>query len=217
LYNDYVTQNNHSSIKPGTKGYVPVTLDTERGGVNCRFYSLGNEKQSVVYVGGMGGGFDTPAKGLYPKLCHGLLSRGVSGLRIKFRNPVNLRECIFDVTAGMNFLRSRSVDTIGLVGHSLGGAVVIQAGARSDKVKTIVTLSTQSYGAEKVAGLTGKSILLIHGMDDTVLPYSSSVLIHRMASVPKKLVLLEKTGHVLDEKADEVYDLVFSWLVRNLG
>jgi pimeloyl-ACP methyl ester carboxylesterase len=197
-------------------GFLPVTIVTSRGNVTARHYRIGDEKKAVIYVGGVGGGFDTPALGLYPKLCRDLLSHGIGGLRIQFRYPTNLRESVFDVTTGISFLHEAGVESLGLVGHSYGGAVVIQAGAGAAEVKTIVTLSTQSYGTGDVVHFQDKSLLLIHGVLDEILPPSSSQLVYQLAPEPKKLVFLEKAHHVLDEAADEVFDLVCNWILENL-
>jgi pimeloyl-ACP methyl ester carboxylesterase len=66
-------------------------------------------------------------------------------------------------------LEHNRIQSIGLVSHSVGGAVVIKAAAALPGIiRTVVTLSTQSYGAiESVSQLEkGCSIILIHGTDD---------------------------------------------------
>lgn len=210
---------NKSNFKTGkltAEGYFPVTISTNRGKIDCRYYRLADEKLAVVYVGGVGGGFDTPAKGLYPKLCQSLLPHGISGLRIKFRFPTDLAESVFDVMTGVSYLQSAGIRKIGLIGHSFGGAVVIQSGTRLDIVKTIITLSTQSYGTDEVSTLQGKSLLLIHGALDEVLSPKSSLYVYKMAPEPKRIVWMDRSRHVLDEQAEEVYSLVFGWLLENL-
>lgn len=138
-------------------------------------------------------------------------------LRVKFRVPNDLAEATFDTAAGINFLKSRGVRSIGLIGHSFGGAVVIRAAANDPAVRTVVTLSTQSYGVDPVVRLkNGTPILLIHGKEDKVLPPSSSVYTYGLAHEPKKLVLYEGAGHSLDEVADEVYEEVKNWILANL-
>ncbi len=198
------------------ESYFPVTLDTSRGHILCHHYHLAGEKRAVLYVGGGGGGFDTPARNLYPRLCQDLLPRGVSGLRLKFRNPRSLPQSVFDVMAGIAFLREAGIEQLGLIGHSFGGAVVIQAGARSNAVRTIVTLATQSRGTDEVANLRGQPILLIHGRADEVVPPSASELVYDRAPEPRKLVVLDEARHVLDEKAEDVYHLVYSWMTKYL-
>jgi dienelactone hydrolase len=53
-------------------------------------------------------------------------------------------ESVFDTLAGITFLKdNHRKKSIGLVGHSFGGAVVVQAAtAAPDIVSTIVTLAT---------------------------------------------------------------------------
>ncbi len=92
-------------------------------------------------------------------------------LRIRYRFPTDLIEATFDTVAGKNFLKSQGIELIGLVGHPLGGAVVIQAAVNDQTVRTIVTLSTQGFGANRISQLKkGTSSLLIHGKEDRVLP-----------------------------------------------
>lgn len=115
-------------------------------------------------------------------------------------------------------MKQQGIESVGLVGHSFGGAVVIQAGtAFSDTVRTVVTLSTQSYGAEGVSRLKkGSSILLIHGTDDKVLPPHCSSYVYNLANDPKEIILYKGTMHGLDESGEEVHQMVYDWLVKHL-
>jgi len=131
-----------------------------------------------------------------------------------------LLESIFDVLAGVAFLKERrGTKGIGLVGHSLGGAVVIQAAVKaSDIVTTVVTLDTQSYGAaHEISKLKqGTSALIIHGTNDKVLPHSCSEQVYQNAHEPKQIVLCEGVGHGLDEASEEIYGVVCGWLLNKL-
>jgi triacylglycerol esterase/lipase EstA (alpha/beta hydrolase family) len=90
---------------------------------------------------------------LYPHLCQKFIKKEINSLRIRFRYPTDLYEFVLDVIEGIHFLEQQRIKSVGLVGHSFGGAaVVIQVGtASSDRVRTVVTLSTQNYGAEGVS------------------------------------------------------------------
>ena len=122
----------------------------------------------------MGGGWGAPIGGLYKKLCHSLAKRGIDGLPVRYRHPPDLVESIFDTLTGIAFLSEvHRIKSTGLVGHSFGGAVIIQAAIASPNiVTTIVSLATQSYGAsEAISKLNQRpSTLLIYGNDDKVLP-----------------------------------------------
>lgn len=208
--------------------FHPVRLETDRGPVEAHYYPAGGPGggsvpgagRGAVWVGGVGGGFDTPARGLYPRLCAELAGDGIAGLRIRFRNPRELEEAGHDVLCGLNFLASQGIRHAALTGHSFGGAAVIQAAARAEAatpgtVRTVVTLATQGYGAEPVQDLTCP-ILLIHGEADEVLTPMCSIHVHRMARGEKKLVLMPGAGHCLDETAEAVCREVRDWVKQTL-
>jgi dienelactone hydrolase len=197
-------------------GFRPVVLQTDRGDIAGRYYHAPEAVNGVIYVGGVGGGFDSPAKDLYPKLAQDLQLRKTSGLRIKYRTATDLVESILDVVASIVFLKSIGIENIALVGHSFGGAVVIQAAAATESVNAIATLATQAYGTEAVATLSGKSLLFIHGTDDEILPSHCSSYAYELAQEPKDIILLDGSGHGLDEAADDVYEILRSWLLQNL-
>ena len=200
------------------EGYVPVTLNTSRGPVAGRYYAAAGSRCGVVWVGGIGGGWDTPAAGLYPRLARELASAGIASVRVRFRDPTDLDEAVLDVLAGLEYLRTQGIADAGLVGHSFGGAVVIQAAAASPVARTVVTLATQSYGTDPVRGLGPRcSILLMHGTDDEVLAPGNSERVYRLAREPKRLVLLQGASHVLDEAAEAVQRGAREWLLQQLG
>jgi len=197
------------------EGYLPITISTRRGRIECRYCRSKNARSTALFVGGIGGNFDTPAKGLYPRLCQELISEKISSLRVSFRHPTDLAESVFDLLSGIEFMRTEGTASAGLVGHSFGGAVVIQAGASSDLVKTVVTLATQGYGADAVSRFRpDTSILIIHGKKDTVLTPRCSSAAYDMAHEPKQIKLYEGAGHGLDEVAEEVHGEVLSWILR---
>lgn len=196
--------------------YFALTLRTERGDVLTRLYAVANAQAAVLTVGGAGGGFDSPAKKLYDKLGRALARHDIATLRVRFRNPTLLNESVHDALAGAMLLQRLDIPRLALVGHSFGGSVVIQAAAVMPEVRTIVTLATQSYGTEAVSTLAPRSVLLIHGKDDQVLPPTCSVQTYQQAKQPKALHLIPGAGHDLNEAAGQVYDLVFDWLRRQL-
>jgi pimeloyl-ACP methyl ester carboxylesterase len=201
--------------------YRLIKLQTSRQEkIDCRYYYASKDaKKAVIYVGGVGGGWDSPARELYSKLSRKLVSNGISSLRVRYRHPVDLNECVIDVIAGIKFLEYNRIQSVGLVGHSLGGAVVIKAAAALPYiVRTVVTLSTQSYGAvESVSQLgQGCSILLIHGNDDDVLSPICSSYVYNKASDPKHIILFEGAKHGLEEAAKEINQIIYQWLLEHL-
>jgi hypothetical protein len=184
--------------------------------VEVLLYEARGAKAGALLAGGVGGGFDSPARGLYPRLGGELLRHGLSALRVKYRHPTDLEAAVWDVLAGVDFLVERGLERVALVGHSFGGAVMIDAGAQSPWVTSVVGLAPQSYGTEAVAELPPRSLLLVHGLSDTVLPPSCSLSVHERAQGRKDLELIPGAGHVLDEEAERVFLRVRDWLLREL-
>ena len=96
------------------EGYKTVKLTLSQTGnniVECRYYKAGftdSSKAAVIYVGGIGGGWDSPSKELYPRLSQKLAKEnGINSLRIQFRFSTDLEESIVDVLAGLNFLPNK--------------------------------------------------------------------------------------------------------------
>lgn len=195
------------------ENYQNLSLKTDADTVETRYYSADGAKKALVLIGGVGGGFDTPAKSLFPKLASELMKFEISSLRIQYRDPHNIEKSVFDVLTGLSFLHSRNINEIGIVGHSFGGAVAVRAAIIDKNVSTVVTLAAQSYGAGQVADLSPRcSILLIHGSKDNILPLSSSEHIFELAGEPKKIVKYT-AGHLLDENAESVYADIKEWLL----
>lgn len=213
-FGDEILEANILGIKKEPEDeFEVVTIDTSRGKVECRYYAAKDSNKAVIMVGGIGGDFDTPANGLYPRLCTDLLDSGISSLRVRFRYPTDLAEAVMDVLAGIEFLKGEDIAVYGLIGHSFGGAVVVQAAYNENAVKTVITLSTQSFGISPISNLEDDvSVLFIHGDKDETLPSGSSVYAYSLAHEPKKLTIYEGAGHDLEEVSDEVYNEVKSWI-----
>jgi dienelactone hydrolase len=197
--------------------YRVVNILTERGEVKGRYYKNSGDRLAVLFVGGVGGGFDSPADDLYPKLATSLLDEGIASLRVCFRKSTDLEESVLDVMAGLQVLEGDGMRSLALVGHSFGGAVVIQAASAFPSVRTVVTLAAQSYGASAVSTLGPRcSILLLHGAEDKILPPVCSQHLYANAREPKRLTIYEGATHCLDEVASEVREKVRAWLVGRL-
>lgn len=223
--NSTVWQNLVQTIKPLSleESYQTLTLSTERKDITCRYYpvessSAKSARNAVIWVTGVGGGWASPAAGLYPELCRQFQNEGIASLHVRYRCPTILEECTFDVLTGCRFLEAEGFDRIGMVGHSSGGAVVIQAAAFVPSVKTVITIASQSYGTEQVNLLGPRcSLLLLHGTKDPVLPEYCSEQIYAQAQDPKKLILLPGNDHCLEQSVGEVRTLVSDWLVNELS
>ena len=171
--------------------------------------------RGIVWVGGARGGFEGPAGSMYKLLGDGL-SPGITSIRLDYRQPNVLVECVMDTLAALSFLSGTGHTDVILVGHSFGGAVVIKAAPYSEVVKGVIALSSQTFGAGDVSQVSPSPILLVHGERDTVLSQESSLKIFEWAEEPKELRLIPENGHGLQESAQEVRQLVSEWLVQHL-
>ena len=199
-------------------GAVDININSTRGEINGILHTCEGEPGAVIYVGGALGGLDGPADGLYPKLAHELSAPGcLTGLRLHYRQPGEFQECVLDVLGGVSFLRGVGAQRIALVGHSFGAAVVIKAGELSDAVVGVAALSPQLYGTRTVERLAPRRLLVVHGTADRVLDAEASRDIHARAGEPKRLELYDGAGHSLKSCAEELFELVKSWLVETIA
>ncbi|MPZ97878.1 MAG: alpha/beta hydrolase [Dehalococcoidia bacterium] len=200
-----------------------VTIESSRGPIAGLYDPPADgTRGAVLMVGGADGGFEGPAEGLYPTLAQDLAGAGIGALRLDFRLhvfPNDVAEGTFDAIGGLRYLAGQGVERVGLVGHSFGGAVVIEAGWQAGsavQVACVATLATQTAGAQLVANLAPVPLLLVHGLEDARLSPECSRLLHQMAGEPKRLRLLEGATHSLRQRREEVRQLLLDWLREHL-
>ena len=198
---------------PGTS----MIIETNRGEIKSIIHNDEEKvtKRAVIWVCGAGGGFAGPANGAYEHLSE-RLKPTITSLRLDYRMPNVLPECVLDTLAGVSFLSTLGHSEIALVGHSFGGAVVIVSGSLHPSIKTIIALSSQTYGASNVASLAPKPLLLVHGSDDTRLTPRCSEQIYEWAEEPKELKILSGAEHGLLESREELLEILETWITSRL-
>ena len=192
-------------------------INTSRGNIFSLFHPTQTMDAAIVWVWGARGGVTGPADGIYVRLAEKLASEGIASLRLDYRWPNDLYECVMDTLAGVTLLLGVGFKRVALVGHSFGGAVVIAAAPYNDKVVAVAGLSSQSAGAQQVADVAPRPLLLVHGTDDAILPARASQFIYDLAHQPKELRFFEGAGHGLTECREELDELLFSWLKEKLS
>ncbi len=193
-----------------------VWLHTNGGIIHTRFHEAAQSEVAVVWVGGAGGGLEGPARGLYPRLAGALLDDHISSLRLDYRYPNDLNNCVLDTLIGIEYVAIRNCTNVALVGHSFGGAVVISAGAIHEAVAGVVAMSSQTYGTGLVGQLSPKPLLLMHGTHDEILPDACSHDLYWRAKEPKELKLYSGCRHGLDECLQQVDTDLLGWLRKIL-
>jgi pimeloyl-ACP methyl ester carboxylesterase len=106
-----------------------LELVTDAGSIPCRLHAAPEGNAGIVWVFGAGGGWGGPAGGIYERLARVLQPEGITSLQVAYRQPAHMQPCVEDTLTGAAFLASRGSHRVALVGHSFGGAVVINAGA----------------------------------------------------------------------------------------
>ncbi|MBV8054490.1 MAG: dienelactone hydrolase family protein [Deltaproteobacteria bacterium] len=192
-------------------GARKLSLRTSRGPISIIMHAAENSSRAILCVCGAIGGFDGPAM-LYPRLGLIMPHTGTAVARMNYRQPNEFGECVLDTLAALTFLKGMGHDRIALIGHSFGGAVVINAGTLSPVVTTVVAVSSQLAGAHVVGELTPKPLLLIHGTADTILSDECSRMLYQRAGEPKTLKLFDGADHRLSSRGDELFTLVQGWI-----
>ena len=195
----------------------PLVIQTSRGAIPIIVHRAEESRLGVVWVCGARGGFGGPGPGTYMRLAEKFTEQGITSLRLDYRDPNNLPECVLDLMAGVEFFKGQDFEPVVVVGHSFGGAVVIAGGAAISHIKGVVCLSSQTYGSDLVGQLSPRPLLLVHGKSDTRLPLSCSQQIYDRALEPKQLVLYDGAEHRLEECRDDLELLLSDWIPATLA
>ena len=167
---------------------------------------------AVICCGGAMGGLLGPADGLFQDLGAMLAEQGIGTIRVGYRRPNHLEECVLDVAAACDIAARAGGQRFVTVGHSFGGAVAVAtAVALPRSVVGVVTLATQSAGCEIAGGLNGRPLLLFHGDRDELLPAACSETVQMIAG-SGELVIVPGAGHLLTQGAVEIRAKLETWL-----
>ena len=203
------------SVDPPDAGKASgeVRLLTSRGAIAARFHAAESGDGAVLWVFGSGGGLGGPAGGVYTRLGQQLFSQGVSSLELAYRRPGTLVECVLDVLVGLAWLRRLGRKRFILVGHSFGGAVVLDAAAQAPDVIAVAALSSQTAGVGDIAALSPRPLLFVHGEADEILPVSCSRQLFARADQPKQLRLYPGCRHGLDQCREQLDADLRGWIL----
>ncbi len=204
------------SARPREDGALDILLETTRGVIPGILHPCEGEDGVVVFIAG-GRELKGPADGLYERLATEFMNEGITSLRLGERRPGVFIESVGDVLAGLSFLKGIGARRVALVGHSFNGAVAIKAAEFSEIVVGVGALSAQTYGAQDVAQIAPKHLLVVHGKSDDVLSPEDAQRIYDWAEEPKELVLYSGANHGLREVKEPLHKKLSVWLQERVG
>lgn len=184
-----------------------VEIYTMRGLLTILRHGPVDATDVVVCVGGAMGGLLGPDGGVYHQLGQALANAGIGVQRLSYRQPNDLPACVHDTLATIEMASQQGAKRFVLLGHSFGGAVVVQTAALlpAETVPAVVTFATQSGGCEVADQLTDRDLLFFHGTSDTILPHYSSEMVQMLAGTGE-VVLLDGADHLLHPAGPEILD-----------
>jgi alpha/beta superfamily hydrolase len=193
-----------------------TTLETAYGQVRAYLHGVPGSPAGAIMVGGIGNDVEGP-RGSYLGIAAALASHGYASLRLSYGRVGDLMHSVEDVLGALNWCARHGMGPAVLVGWSFGGAVVITAGAGHAGVAGVATVATQGYDASQVQAVSPRSLLLVHGTADPVLPAVVSKRLYQAARQPKQLVLLDGAGHDIAGHERDFERLVVDWALPLLG
>ncbi|MCP4222863.1 MAG: alpha/beta hydrolase [Actinomycetia bacterium] len=190
-----------------------LEIYTSEGLLTVLWHGANDLENVVVCVGGAMGGLLGPDGGLFHILGRQLPADGIGVLRISYRQPNELSMCVHDTLAMMELAARHGAKRFIPLGHSFGGAVVVQAAAHLDgsAVPGLVTFATQSAGCEPIELLAERDLLFFHGTADKILPHQASELV-RMLAGAGELVLLDGADHGLRPAGGIIFERLMEHL-----
>lgn len=186
-------------------------VNSGRGPIKMQTFLAPGSDLGVACVGGIGGGFDSPAQNVYNRLGMTLKKEGISSVHLCLRKRAPFDETVHDMRAAVEFLLSKGNSRVIVVGHSLGAATSIAAASLEPKVIAAAALSSQPYGANPVQAFGDRRLLVISGVFDVVEPPAWSNAIYKAADCKKDIAFF-LGSHPLDECGDPVYERLLSFV-----
>jgi len=202
-------------------------------------------------------------------ISRGLAERGYSSLRFDFSGlgesegdfrRTTLSTDIEDLAAAVRWMEAQGIETVALLGHSLGGAAAILAASRLPAVRSVVVLGTswqvgwrvrqlltpvrrrmleetgevelrindrdfpitaaflsdlERHSLKDVVATWDKGFLVVHGVEDDVVPLADSQLLFSSARNPKAFISVPDAGHLFAEsrtRAHALSAMIAGWI-----
>jgi len=136
----------------------------------------------------------------------------------------DVRELAGDVADAAAWLEAECLAPAILIGHSLGGAAVLEAAHDLPSIRAIATIGapfaagdSRGDAAVRIGGLR-RALLIMHAPMDDVVGIDEAASIYRAAKHPKSFVSLNDADHMVSQEVDGVYvgSVLGAWAMRYL-
>ncbi|MBI4641652.1 MAG: macro domain-containing protein [Candidatus Tectomicrobia bacterium] len=202
---------------PVSEDVFELVLETSRGNLFGLLHFSEEKPYGIIWAPGQRGSLNGPAGELFADLSYELADLGISSLRLCYRFPQNLDECLLDLMASLTFLGSLGIQDFFLVGHAEGAALAMTTAVMSPLVKGVVGMSNPNFIFDLVEQISPRPLLLLHGGKDRFFPQTFSEELYKRAKEPKELVIYPEGGYALWEVQNEVKEKVREWLLGKMG
>ena len=145
------------------------------------------------------------------RIAHALAVRGIAVLRVDLgalEPPTDFGRQVRAVLSAVQELRSTQRAPAILIGHSFACPAVLAAAGESPEVKAVVTIGGP---AEPEQHFGATPLLIMHAVDDAVVPIEDARQLFDAAHHPKSFVELDGTDHFGGEGAGHVAALIAAW------
>ena len=194
-----------------------VEVYTAEGLLRIWWFGAPGATDVAIMCGGAMGGMLGPGRALYVDLARHLAGAGSAAMIVDYRQAGDLGRCVLDVCAAADLASRNGAERFGLLGHSFGGAVVIQAAARFPALAAgVITFATQSGGCEEAGRIREVPLLLLHGERDRILGPENSAMVQSLAG-HGELRTFADADHLMAEAADEIAEISRDWLAARFA
>ena len=202
-------------LKP-VGAFRPAVLDTSNGILETRWYEVPQAQAAILWLGDTGGGFDSPANGLFDRLAESFKDQGVASLRVQYRKPADATQNGLDALVSAFMLQRLEVARLVVVAWGVGALGALEATRGFETVAAVALLAPYGLKPGAAAGL-GRPLLVLHGTADRVAPTQGARDLLAQAEEPKRIVYYPEADHGLQTVAAEVEADLAAWLARQLG
>lgn len=196
----------------------------------------------------------TGSKEHWKQECDRVEELGLAGFRFDFSGcgesegdfaKMSYSSEVDDLVSAIDLMQKQGFKSIGVLGHSFGGAVVILASAKDPRIAAViataptvfpnakmlakyakehknVTMSPQFFEGVKQLDVVSAAkkrscpLFIISGTADDVVPVEQSKKLFAEAQGPKELKLIEGAGHNFEGHESEFVGVALEWMKKKL-